>query len=32
MYAQAGLDAKAIVAKVLNVMGRDMIETTIRRA
>jgi 1-deoxy-D-xylulose-5-phosphate synthase len=32
MYAQAGLDAKAIVAKVLGVMGRDMIETTIRRA
>ena len=32
MYAQAGLDAKAIVAKVLEVMGRDMIETTIRRA
>ncbi len=32
MYAQAGLDAKAIVAKVLQVMGRDMIETTIRRA
>ncbi len=32
MYAQAGLDAKTIVAKVLGVMGRDMIETTIRRA
>ncbi|MBV9238710.1 MAG: 1-deoxy-D-xylulose-5-phosphate synthase, partial [Xanthobacteraceae bacterium] len=32
MYAQAGLDAKAIVAKVLGVMGRDRIETTIRRA
>jgi 1-deoxy-D-xylulose-5-phosphate synthase len=32
MYAQAGLDAKAIVAKVLEVMGRDMIDTTIRRA
>jgi 1-deoxy-D-xylulose-5-phosphate synthase len=32
MYAQAGLDAKAIVAKVLGVMGRNMIETTIRRA
>ena len=32
MYAQAGLDAKAIVAKVLGVMGRDVIETTIRRA
>jgi 1-deoxy-D-xylulose-5-phosphate synthase len=32
MYAQAGLDAKGIVAKVLEVMGRDMIETTIRRA
>jgi hypothetical protein len=32
MYAQAGLDAKAIVAKVLEVMGRHMIDTTIRRA
>jgi 1-deoxy-D-xylulose-5-phosphate synthase len=32
MYAEAGLDAKAIVAKVLQVMGRSMQETTIRRA
>jgi 1-deoxy-D-xylulose-5-phosphate synthase len=32
MYAQAGLDAKGIVAKVLNVLGKDMRETTNRRA
>ncbi len=32
MYAQAGLDAKGIVAKVLGAMGRDVRETTIRRA
>ncbi len=32
MYAQAGLDAKTIVAKVLEVMGNDMIERSTRRA
>jgi 1-deoxy-D-xylulose-5-phosphate synthase len=32
MYAQAGLDAKGIVAKVLQVLGKDMQETMTLRA
>jgi 1-deoxy-D-xylulose-5-phosphate synthase len=32
MYAQAGLDAKGIVAKVLDVLGKDMREATNLRA
>ena len=32
MYAQAGLDAKGIVAKVLEVLGKDMHEWSTRRA
>jgi 1-deoxy-D-xylulose-5-phosphate synthase len=32
MYAQAGLDAKGIVAKVLDVLGNDMRTWSTRRA
>jgi 1-deoxy-D-xylulose-5-phosphate synthase len=32
MYAQAGLDAKGIVAKVLQVLGKDMQQTMTLRA
>ena len=32
MYAQAGLDAKGIVAKVLEVLDKDMHEWSTRRA
>jgi 1-deoxy-D-xylulose-5-phosphate synthase len=32
MYAQAGLDAKGIVAKVLQVLGKDMQDTMTLRA
>jgi 1-deoxy-D-xylulose-5-phosphate synthase len=32
MYAQAGLDAKGIVAKVFEALGKDAAEETVRLA
>jgi len=32
MYAKAGLDARAIVAKVFEALGKDAAEETVKRA